>query len=136
MQEPIDGLRPQAPKKLGWLVREKRISVEFVRQGGKGHYASVTVLARPSISFHFESLPDAWQDSVEREEYEPRLAQGVLDALMNLFDSQMLGVSIVLEKTVATNLSSEFAFYSAGRLAAFRLVSEAPQGADEWSFRI
>jgi hypothetical protein len=133
MQEPIDGLRPEAPAKLGRLVREQRISTEFVRHGGKGHYAGVTLLAKPSNIFHFESLPNAWQNSVEKEEYEPRLAQGVLDALMNIFESEMLGVSIVLEKAVATTLPSEFAFYSAGRLAAFRLVSETHEGAGGWS---
>jgi len=132
MQQPIDGLRPTAPAPLGRLLVEQRISADFVRQGGKGHYAGVTLLVKPFAFFRYEAEPSAWKNEVERQAYEPRLLQGILDQLLNFPGSQMLGALVVLEATASDERSSEFAFYSAGRLAIFRLLSDAQGSASTW----
>ena len=124
MLPPIDGLKPKAPPPLGKLSSERRLSVEFVRQGGKGHFAKVTLLARPSPTFSFHTLPRAWRDGGEQEEFEPSLIQGIIDSLLNTSDVQLLGLSLTLEEAIADERSSRFSFFSVGRLAAFRLASD------------
>ena len=124
MLPPIDGLRPKAPPPLGRLTTERRLSVEFVRQGGKGHFAGVTLVATPSASFSFKSLPQAWRTEEERIEYEPSLVQGIIDSLLNSSEVQFLGLGFTLEQATADERSSKFSFFSVGRLAAFRLVSD------------
>jgi hypothetical protein len=126
---PIDGLSPRSKPPLGFLREKVKIGAEFVRQGGKGQYASVEAIASPSRTFEFKSAAAAWDTPEERAEYEPHLLHGILIELVSTDRTNVLGAQIEIT-TAKSDLvrSSPMAFFNVGRLLAVRLM--ATEGRD------
>jgi hypothetical protein len=109
---------------LAFLREPVSISVEYIRPGGKGHYAGVEALATPATTFAFTSVVGAWDIHEERREYEPSLLQGLLLELVASDQVNLLGlhVSVTAVKTDEV-LSSAMAFFNVGRLLAIRILA-------------
>ena len=60
------------------LRTHARVTEEWKRFTGRGHYAKVTLAAYPSEQFSLVSAPGAWRSEAERAEYEPYVLDGVL----------------------------------------------------------
>lgn len=134
MHSLIDGLAPLAKPPLGFLAAQSRLTVEFVRQGGKGHFARIEATAYPARAFTFEASPGAWTSAAEQSEYEPHLLHGLLEELMSVAGARVLGIRIVIEAAVCDEMrSSPMAFFNVGRLFVLRLLApESPDGERKW----
>lgn len=114
---------------MGFLREKVSIAAEFVRQGGKGHYARVEATATPSRTFDFTSAFNAWATPEDRSEYEPHLLHGILMELVAADRTNLLGVQITITAARVDSVrSSPIAFFNTGRLLAIRLM--ATEGRD------
>jgi hypothetical protein len=106
------------------LREPARVTEEWKRFLGRGHYAKVTLAAYPSDAFSLVSLPDAWRSEAERLEYEPYVRDGVVNELLAGPNEPVLGVKVVVEATVTHEIESNGnSFFQAAKLATERLLA-------------
>jgi hypothetical protein len=106
------------------LRSEARVTEEWKRFTGRGHYAKLSLAGYPAQEFSLVSAPGAWRSEAERAEYEPYVLDGVLSELFGGPSEPVLGIRVVVEATATDEVESNGnSFFQAAKLATEKLLS-------------